>query len=109
LPCFSNNVTSTSTSTYVVTNHVEEIKEIKAQVISLKKDLEKCHEGKSTLNKILNVQKSPNDKSELGFISNNKNKSKIYKKKKGQEQVKNLPKIVCFKCKIEGTMLDLAL
>jgi hypothetical protein len=109
LPCCSNNVASTSTSTCVVTNHVEEIEKLKAQVTSLKKDLENCHEGKSTLNKILSVQKSPNDKSGLGFISNNKKKSKIYKKKKGQEQVKNLAKIVCFKCKIEGTMLDLAL
>jgi hypothetical protein len=68
----------------------------------LKKDLENYHEGKSTLNKILSVQKSPNDKSGLGFKSNNKNKSNINKKKKGQEQVKNLAKIVCFKCKIEG-------
>jgi hypothetical protein len=48
------------------------------------------------------VQKSPNDKSGLGFISNNKKNSKIYMKKKGQEQVKILAKIVCFKCKIEG-------
>jgi septal ring factor EnvC (AmiA/AmiB activator) len=102
LPCCSNNEASTSTSTCVVTNHVEEIKELKAQVTSLKKDLENCHEGKSTLNKILSVQKSPNDKSGLGFKSINKNKSKINKKKKGQEQVKNLAKIVCFKCKIEG-------
>jgi hypothetical protein len=102
LPCCSNNIASTSTSTCVVTNYVEEIKELKAQVTSLKKDLKKCHEGKSTLNKILSVQKSPNDKSGLGFISNNKKKSKIYKKKKGQEQVKNLAKIICFKCKIEG-------
>jgi hypothetical protein len=51
---------------------------------------------------MLSAQKSPNDKSRLGFISNNKNKSKIIKKKKGQEQVKDLDKIVCFKCKIEG-------
>jgi hypothetical protein len=103
LPCCSNNVGSTSTSTCVVTNHVEEIKDLKAQVTSLKKDLENCHEGKSTLNKILSVQKSPNDKSGLGFKCNNKNKSKINKKKKkGQEEVKNLAKIICFKCKIEG-------
>jgi hypothetical protein len=68
----------------------------------LKKDLENLHEGKSTLNKILSVQKSPNDKSGLGFKSNNKNKSKINKKNKGQEKVKNLAKVVCFKCKFEG-------
>jgi hypothetical protein len=68
----------------------------------LKKDLENYYEGRSTLNKILSVQKSPNDKSGLGFKSNNKNKSNINKKKKDQEQVKNLAKIVCFKCKIEG-------
>jgi hypothetical protein len=37
----------------------------------------------------------------LRLKSNNKNKSKINRKKKGQEQVKNLAKIVCFKCKIE--------
>jgi hypothetical protein len=102
LPCCSNNEAPTSSCTCVVSNHVEEIKELKAQVTSLKKDLENHHEGKSTLNKILSVQKSPNDKSGLGFISNNKKKSKLYKKKKGQEQVKNLANIVCFKCKIEG-------
>ena len=67
----------------------------------MKKDLEKSHEGKSTLNNILSVQKSPNDKGGLGFNSNKKNKSKRIKKK-GQEQVKNSAKIICFKCKIEG-------
>jgi hypothetical protein len=36
LPCCSNNEASTSTRTCVVTNHVEEIEELKAQVISLK-------------------------------------------------------------------------
>ena len=102
LPCCSNNEASTSSSTCVDTNHVEEIKELKAQVTSLKKDLEKRHDGKSTLDNMLSVQKSPNDKSGLGFNSNNKNKSKINKKKKGQEQVKDSAKIVCFKCKVEG-------
>jgi hypothetical protein len=78
LPCCSNNEASTSTSTCVVTNHVKEIKELKAQVTSLKKDLENRHEGKSKLNKILSVQKSSNEKIRLGFISNNKmSKSKI--------------------------------
>jgi hypothetical protein len=102
MPCCSNNQASTSSSTCITTNLVEEIKELKAQVTSLEKDLEKRHEGKSTLNNILSVQKSPNEKSGLGFNSNNKNKSKSNKKKKGQDQVKNLAKIVCFKCKIEG-------
>jgi hypothetical protein len=101
LPCCSNNEAYTSSSTYVHTNHVEEIKELKAQVTSLEKDLENRHQGKSTLDSILSVQKSPNDKSGLGFNSNNKNKFKN-NKKKGQEQVINLAKIVCFKCKIEG-------
>jgi len=101
LPCCSNNDAYTSSSTCVDTNHVEEIKELKAQVTSLKKDLEKGHEGKSTLNNILSVQKSPNDKGGLGFNSNKKKKSMI-NKKKGQEQVKYSAKIVCFKCKIEG-------
>ena len=102
MPCCSKNDVSTSSSTFVVTNHVEEIKELKAQVTSLKKDLVKNHEGKSKLDKMLSVQQSPNDKSGLGFISNNKKKSKINNKKKGQEQVKDSAKIVCFKCKIEG-------
>ena len=53
LLCCSNNEASTSSSTCIVTNHVEEIKELKAQVTSLKKDLEKGHEGKSTLDKVL--------------------------------------------------------
>jgi hypothetical protein len=50
---------------------------------------------------MLSAQKSPNDKSGLGFISNKK-KFKIFKKKKDQEKVKDLAKIVCFKCKVEG-------
>jgi hypothetical protein len=33
LPCCSNNEASTSSSTCVVTNHVEEIKDLKAQVL----------------------------------------------------------------------------
>ncbi|KAK1613713.1 hypothetical protein QYE76_019230 [Lolium multiflorum] len=81
----------------------EEIKELEAQVLSLKKDLEKRHEGKSALDKMLSVQQSPNDKSGLGFNSNNKIKSKNKNnKKKGQDKVKDSAKIVCFKCKVEG-------
>ena len=99
LPCCSNNEVSTSSSTFVDTNLVEENKELKAQVTNLKKDLEMCHEGNSTLNTILSVQKSSHDKGGLGFISNNK-KSK--KKKKGQDQVKNEANITCFKCKNVG-------
>ena len=103
LPCCSNNEGSTSSSTCVVTNHVEEIKELKAQVTSLKKDLEKRHVGKFTLDNMLSVQKRPNDKSGLGFNSNNKNKSKSKSnKKKVQDKVKDPAKIVCFKCKVEG-------
>ena len=101
LPCCSNNEASTSSSTCIATNRVEEIKELKARVTSFKKDLEKGRVGKSTLDNILSVQKSPNDKSGLGFNSNVKNKSKS-NKKKGQEQVKNSAKIVVFKCKVEG-------
>ena len=55
LPCCSNNVASTSSSICFETNHVEELKELKAQVTSLKKDLKKCHEGKSTLDNMLRV------------------------------------------------------
>ncbi|KAK1652363.1 hypothetical protein QYE76_070168 [Lolium multiflorum] len=81
----------------------EEIKELEAQVLSLKKDLEKRHEGKSALDKMLSVQQSPNDKSGLGFNSNDKNKSKSKSnKKKGQDKVKDPAKLVCFKCKVEG-------
>ena len=69
LPCCSSNETSTSSSTFVDTNHVEEIKELKAQVTSLKKDLEKGHEGKSTLDNVLCGKKSPNEKGGLGFNS----------------------------------------
>jgi hypothetical protein len=104
LPCCSNNEASTSPSSCVVTNHVGKINELKAQVTSLKKDLVKSHKGKATLDKVLSVQKSPNDKRGLGFKSNIKNKSKINKKikKKGQEQVKDSANIICFKCKVEG-------
>jgi len=101
LSCCSNNEGSTSSRTCISTDLVEEIKELKSQVTSLEKDLEKRHEGKSTLDNILSVQKSPNDKSGLGFNSNNKNKSKS-NKNKGQDQVKNSAKISCFKCKVEG-------
>ncbi|KAK1650472.1 hypothetical protein QYE76_068277 [Lolium multiflorum] len=82
----------------------EEIKELKAQVTSLKNDLVKSHEGKCKLDTMLSVQQSPNDKSGLGFKPNNKNKfnNNSNKKKKGQVQVKDPTKIVCFKCKIEG-------
>ncbi|KAK1694013.1 hypothetical protein QYE76_010710 [Lolium multiflorum] len=80
----------------------EEIKELKAQVTSLKNDLVKGHEGKCKLDMMLSMQQSPNDKSGLGFKSNNKNKSKNNNKKKGQVQVKDPAKIVCFKCNIEG-------
>ncbi|KAK1613626.1 hypothetical protein QYE76_019143 [Lolium multiflorum] len=94
---------STSSSICISTNYVEEIKELEAQVLSLKKDLQKRHEGKSALDKMLSVQQSPNDKSGLGFNSNNKNKSKsMSNKKKGQDKVKDPTKIVCFKCKVEG-------
>ena len=107
MPCCSNNEASTSSSTCVVTNHVEEIKKLKAQVTSLKKDLVKGHEGKSKLDNMLSMQKSPNDKRGLGFISNIKKKSNgknrvKNNKKKGQEQVKDSARIFCFKCKIEG-------
>ena len=101
MPCCSINEASTSSSAFVATNHVEEIKYLKAQVASLKKGLEKRHEGKSELDNMLSVQQSPNDKSGLGFNSNNKTKSKV-EKKKNQVQVKNPAKITCFKCKIEG-------
>src|SRR4051812_29428495 len=70
VPCCSNNVSSTSSSTFVETNHVEEIKELKAQVTSLKNDLKRGHQGKAALNKILSVKKSTNDKSGHGFNSN---------------------------------------
>jgi hypothetical protein len=56
LPCCSNNESSTSSSTCVVTKHVEEIKELNTQVTSLKKDFVKSHEGKSKLDNMLSVQ-----------------------------------------------------
>ncbi|KAK1694338.1 hypothetical protein QYE76_011035 [Lolium multiflorum] len=51
---------------------------------------------------MLSEQQSPNDKSGLGFKSNNKNKSTTHRRKKGQGHVKDPAKIVCFKCKLEG-------
>ena len=62
LPCCSNIEAYTSSSTCIDTNRAKEIKELKAQVTSLKKDLEQCHEGMSTLNNVLCEQTSPNDK-----------------------------------------------
>jgi hypothetical protein len=93
MPCYSNNEVSTSSSSFVNTNLVEENKELKAQVTSLKKDLEKYCDN------ILSVQKDPQDKIGLDFISN---KKKSKNKKKGQDQVKNLANIICFKCKKVG-------
>ena len=87
MPCCSNNDASTSSSTCVVTNHVEKRGELKAQATSLKKGLERRHEGKTTLDNMLSVQQYPNDKSGLGFNSNIKNKSNS-NNKKGQEQIK---------------------
>ena len=81
LPCCHCNEASTSSSAFVVTNHVEQSKGLKAQATSMKKSLEKRHGGKSALDNMLSVQQSPNDKSGLGFNSNNKNNSKIDKKK----------------------------
>ena len=85
MPCCSNNDAPTSSSSFVDTNLVEENEELKAQVTSLKKDLEKCCDN------ILSVQKDPQDKIGLDFISNNK-KSK--NKKKEQDQVKNSANII---------------
>jgi chromosome segregation ATPase len=101
LPCCSNNKASTSSSTCITTNLVEEIKELKAQVTSLEKDLEKCQEGNSTLNDMPSVPRFPKDKSGLGFNSNDRNKSKV-NNKKGQDKVKNSANIICFKCKVKG-------
>ncbi|KAE8780405.1 hypothetical protein D1007_46486 [Hordeum vulgare] len=94
LPCFSNIEAYTSSSTCIDTNRAEEIEELKAQVTSLKKYLEQCHEGMSTLNNVLCEQTSPNDKNDVGVNSN--------KNKRGLEQVKNPAKIICFKCKVKG-------
>ncbi|KAE8774012.1 hypothetical protein D1007_53711 [Hordeum vulgare] len=94
LPCCSKIEAYTSSSTCIDTNRAEEIKELKAQVTSLKKDLEQCHEGMPTLNNVLCEQTSLNDKNEFGVNSN--------KNKRGLEQVKNSAKIICFKCKVKG-------
>ena len=52
MPCCSNNETPTTSCSFVDTNLVEENEELKAQVTSLKKDLEKCCDD------ILSVQKN---------------------------------------------------
>ncbi|KAE8807739.1 hypothetical protein D1007_15896 [Hordeum vulgare] len=83
------------------TSSQKEIKELKAQVTSLKKDLEQCHEGMPTLNNVLCEQTSPNDKNEFGLNSN--------KNKRGLEQVNNSTKSFASSAKLKGTMLDLAL
>jgi hypothetical protein len=93
MPCCSNNDAPTSSSSFVDTNVVEENEELKAQVTSLKKDLEKYCDN------ILSVQKDPQDTIGLDFISN---KKKSKNKKKGQDQVKNSANIICFKCKHVG-------
>ncbi|KAK1617147.1 hypothetical protein QYE76_022664 [Lolium multiflorum] len=86
LPVWGVSTVSAQRAVYRLTSELE------ARVTSLKKDLVKGHEGKQF----------PNDKSGLGFNSNNKNKSTMHKRKKGHGHVKDPAKIVCFKCKIEG-------
>ncbi|KAE8786135.1 hypothetical protein D1007_40038 [Hordeum vulgare] len=83
LSCCFNHEVSTSTSplvSIVDTNHVEKINELKAQVTSLKKHLEKCGDGH--------------------IYHSNKKKSK--NKKMGQDQATNESNISCFKCKKVG-------
>jgi hypothetical protein len=98
VPCFSNG--NVSSSTLCDTNIVEELKELKDQVTSLEKDLNKCFKGKTTLDEMLSNQRHPHNTSGLGFNSNNE-KSKNFKKK-GQGQEKTTALITCFKCKKEG-------
>src|SRR3954464_346572 len=85
-PCCSSNEASTSSSIVVDTNHVEEVKDLKAQVTSLKNDLKRCHEGKTTLKKMLSVRRPPIDKSGLGLNSNIKSKPTNLLKHKGNKK-----------------------
>ena len=106
LPCCSNDEAYTSSNTCVETNHVEEIKELKAQVTSLKKDLEKCHEGKATLNNILSVQKSPNDKVDLDSTPIRRRSPRAStRRSKNKSRVR--PRLFASSEKLKGIMLDL--
>src|SRR3954462_8412407 len=67
LSCCSNNEASPSSRIVVDINHVEEVKELKAQVTSLKKSLKRGQEVKTTLKNMWSGRRPPSDKSGLGF------------------------------------------
>jgi hypothetical protein len=108
MPCCSNNEASTSSSTCVVTNHVEEIKELKAQVTSLKKDLVKSHEGKSKLEKMLSVQQSPMTRVDLVISPTTTRSPRSTTRRRAKDKLKIRPRLFASSAILKGTMLDLA-
>jgi hypothetical protein len=108
LPCCSNNEASTSYSTCVVTNHVEEIEELKAQISSLKKDLIKSHEGKSKLDNMLSVQNPPMTRVDLGLYPIIRS-PRLTRERRAKDKSKIRPRLFASSAKLKGTMLDPAL
>ena len=97
----------TFSSTCVDINHVEEIKELKAQVTSLKKDLEKSHEGMSTLNNVL-CGKNP-QLAKVDLVSSlTRRTSPKASRRRAKNKSRIRPRLFASSAKLKGTMLDLA-
>ena len=107
MPCCSNNESYTSYSTCVVTNHVEEIKELGSQVTSSKKDLEKHHEGKSALDNMLSVKDYPMTRVDLDSTPIIRRSTRSTRTRaKSNSRIR--PRLFASSARLKGTMLGLA-
>ena len=107
MPCCTNNEAYTSSSSCVDINHVEKIKELKAQVTPLKKDLEKSHEGMSTLNNVLCGQNPQMTKMDLDSTPTRRISPKASRRRaKNKSRIR--PRLFASSAKLKGTMLGLA-
>jgi hypothetical protein len=91
------------------TNHVEEIKELNAQVSSLKKDLVKIHEGKSKLDNMLRVQKPPMTRVDLVLSRTTTRSPRLTRRTRAKDESKIRPRLFASSAKLKDTMLDLSL
>ena len=96
MPCCSKLDVPIS-SILVETNLVEENKKLKAQVSSLKNDLDRSYKGKATLDEILSKQICLQDKSGIGFTP--KKKKENSKMRHNARHTKN---IKCLNCHEKG-------
>ena len=107
MPCCSNIDASIPSSSCVVSNHiVEEMNELKAQVTSLKKDLENRHKGMSTLDNILSVQNLPMTRVDLDSTPITRTSPRSTRRAKNNSRIR--PRLFASSAKKKGIMLDLA-